>query len=50
MPEFTRLAQKPSSLAMHRLRAEQDLVTPALRNDPRFQALINDPKNYEPLF
>ncbi len=48
LAEYTRLLHRPSYVNVHYLQTER-LYAP-LRADPRFQALINDPKNNAPLY
>jgi hypothetical protein len=46
--ELTHLRSNPSQVSIH-----EPKVMPAyfnLRGDPRFEALVNDPKNNAPLF
>lgn len=50
LAEFQRLARLPSGLSFERLKADKVLISPALRSDPRFQALLADPANNAPLF
>ncbi|AOS43664.1 Tetratricopeptide repeat protein [Lacunisphaera limnophila] len=50
LAELTRLARLPGTMSLERLKLEQTYVSPALRQDPRFQAFLADPKNYAPLF
>jgi tetratricopeptide (TPR) repeat protein len=47
--ELTRLLRVPSELNVHKMRAERFRWAP-LVGDPRFEALLNDPKNNAPLF
>ena len=49
LAEFTRLLRIPSELNVHEMKATLALYAP-LRDDPRFEALLNDPKNNAPLF
>ncbi len=46
--EIARLLRTPSTLNIHVLKL--DLSYASLRGDPRFEALVNDPKNNQPLF
>jgi Flp pilus assembly protein TadD len=47
--EYARLLRVPfSGLHVHEMRHDQQFSS--LRGDPRFEALLNDPKNNEPLF
>ena len=46
--EIARLLQKPSGPNVFELRHSLDWLP--LRGDPRFEALLNDPKNNTPLF
>lgn len=48
LAEYTRLLHRPSRVNVHYLRTVQFYAP--LRDDPRFQALINDPKNNAPLY
>ena len=52
LAEFTRLLSVPvpsGGMSVHELR-NNDLATTVLRGDPRWEALLNDPKNNQPLF
>jgi len=46
--ELARLLQRPGQLNVHRMKWEPVLAP--LFGDPRFEALLNDPKNNAPLF
>jgi TolB-like protein/Tfp pilus assembly protein PilF len=48
LAEYKRLLSRPGYINVHYLRTEPGYAP--LRDDPRFQALINDPKNNQPLF
>jgi TolB-like protein len=48
LAELARLLQKPGQLNVHRMRS--DPIFAPLFGDPRFEALLNDPKNNAPLF
>jgi len=48
LAELTRLLKVPCGLNVHRIR--RSWMYKSLRGDPRFEALLNDPKNNEPLF
>jgi tetratricopeptide (TPR) repeat protein len=50
LAEFTRLLRIPSGLNLETMKADRSLLSATLRNDPRFQALLNDPVNNAPLF
>jgi TolB-like protein len=48
LAELARLLQKPGQLNVHRMKS--DPIFAPLFGDPRFEALLNDPKNNAPLF
>jgi len=48
LAETAKLLRIPSQFTVHMLRAEPALSH--LRGDPRFEALLADPKNSAPLF
>ena len=48
LAEYTRLLRRPSLVNVHFLRTDRFYAP--LRDDPRFQALINDPQNHAPLY
>ncbi len=50
LAEYKRLLALPSMLTVEALGKDKHSLSAALRNDPRFQALLADPKNNEPLF
>ncbi|RXK54746.1 TIR domain-containing protein [Oleiharenicola lentus] len=50
LAEYKRLLSVPSMLSVEGLKLDKHSLSPALRKDPRFQALLADPKNNEPLF
>ena len=48
LAEYARLLRVPSGLNVHEMRRSPEYFP--LRGDPRFEALLNDPKNNAPLF
>ncbi|HEX7630627.1 MAG TPA: hypothetical protein VF388_00725, partial [Lacunisphaera sp.] len=48
LAELARLLRTPRGANVHQLRA--GIFWQPLRGDPRFEALLNDPKNNQPLF
>jgi hypothetical protein len=46
--EVARTVQTPNMLSIHRI--WNDPACLSLRGDPRFEALVNDPKNNAPLY
>lgn len=48
LSELARLLRAPSNLNVHAMRLMPSYFR--LRGDPRFEALLNDPKNSAPLF
>jgi hypothetical protein len=48
LAEIVRLLRVPGGAHVHHMRHAPEYFQ--LRGDPRFEALLNDPKNNEPLF
>jgi hypothetical protein len=50
LAEMIRLVRLPNGLNAQRLKGQNNSISATLHNDPRFQALLADPKNNQPLF